>query len=180
MSPVRQQYVEGRSYRTTERAPWSPAQFIAVAGGLVLVVIGGIALARSGIHFDALPLSHSTVAGLHFSSLSAIVQLVAGVILLCGGAYPYTAKGTMATLGVILVAWGLIVAIDPQPFFNMWGYTTANGVFYTVVGAILVITAAVSPIFFSRRVSARDAAVYEPDPYDTPAGTAVGRGTRRI
>lgn len=182
MSPIRQQYVEGgTTYRTTARAPWSPAQFVAVAAGLVLVVIGGIALARSGLHFNVIPLTHSTVAGLHFTSLSAVVQLVAGVILLGGGAYPYTAKGTMATMGVIMVAWGLIVAIDPQPFFNMWGYTTANGVFYTVVGAITLLAAAVSPIFFSSRTSARDAAVYEdPAAYGERPAAPVGRRVGRF
>jgi hypothetical protein len=179
MSPIRQPYTVGRTYRTTERAPWSPAQFVAVAAGLVLVVIGGIALARSGAHFNALPLTHTMVAGLHFSALSAVVQLAAGVILLGGGAYPYSAKGTMATMGVILLAWGLIVAIDPQPFFNMWGYTTSAGVFYAVMGGILIVAAAVSPIFFSRRVGASEAGVYEPGPYDEPAARVVG-GSRRI
>lgn len=139
------------NYRVTERPPWSPAQLVAVAAGIVLVVIGGVALARGGVHFDAVPLTHSTVIGLHFTCMSALIQLVAGVLLLGGGAFPDAAKSTMAFFGVVLLAFGLIVAIDPTPFFNMWGYTTANGVFYAVVGGVLLVAAAVSPIFFSRR-----------------------------
>jgi hypothetical protein len=139
------------TYRVIERPPWSPAQLVAVAAGIVLVVIGGVALARGGIHFDAVPVTRSTVIGLHFTCLSALIQLVAGVLLLGGGAYPDTAKSTMAFFGVVLLAFGLIVAIDPTPFFTMWGYTTANGVFYAVVGGVLLVAAAVSPIFFSRR-----------------------------
>ena len=178
MSPLRP-YSAERTYRATDRPPWSPAQFVAVAGGIVLIAIGGIALARSGLHFNAIPLTHSMAAGLHFSALSAVVQLTAGVILLGGGAYPYSAKGTMTAIGVIALAWGLIVAIDPQPFFNRWGYTSSTGVFYAVIGAILIIAAAVSPVFFSRRIAGQDRAVYASDPYDE-APTRVGGGTRRV
>jgi hypothetical protein len=71
--------------------------------------------------------------------------------LLAGGAYPDTAKGSMAFWGAVLLAFGLVVAIDSVPFFNMWGYTRSNGVFYAVIGGVLILAAAVSPIIFSRR-----------------------------
>jgi peptidoglycan/LPS O-acetylase OafA/YrhL len=117
----------------------------------LLVVVGGVALARSGVNFSNVPATHSTVAGLHFTSMSALVQLVAGIFLLAGGAYPDTAKGSMAFWGAVLLAFGLVVAIDSVPFFNMWGYTRSNGVFYAVIGGVLILAAAVSPIIFSRR-----------------------------
>ncbi len=143
----------GALVRETRRAPWSPAQLVAVAAGLVLVVIGGVGLARAGLHLSpsVIPLTHTHVAGLGFTSMSALIQLVAGVVLLGGGAYPDTARSTMAVLGVVLVAFGLIVAIDPAPFATMWGFTTASGVFYTVVGAVLLVAVALSPVFSSRR-----------------------------
>lgn len=151
MAQYRQVVAEGgSSTRVTERPAWSPAQIFGLIGGLVLVVIGGVGLARSGINMSHLAATHSMVAGLGFTSLSALVQLVAGVILLAGSAYPDTAKGTMAVFGVILLAWGLIVAIDPAPFFSAWGYVTANGVFYAIVGGVLLVVAAVSPIFMGR------------------------------
>jgi peptidoglycan/LPS O-acetylase OafA/YrhL len=134
-----------------ERPPWSPAQIVAVIAGIVLVVVGGVALARSGVDFKNVPATHSTVAGLHFTSMSALIQLVAGVFLLAGGAYPDTAKASMAFWGAILLAFGLVVAIDSVPFFNMWGYTKSNGVFYAVIGGVVLVAAAVSPIIFSRR-----------------------------
>ena len=138
---------EGARYRVSAGAPWSPAQLVAVAVGVVLVVIGGVALARGGINFSDISLTHSTVAGLHYTCLSALVQLVVGVIIIGGGAYPDSAKGTMAFFGVVLVAFGLIVAIDPTAFATTWGYTEANGVFYIVVGVILGVAAAISPVF---------------------------------
>jgi len=47
-------------YRRVSRAAWSPAQFVAIAVGLVLVVIGGVALARSRIHADPVTVSART------------------------------------------------------------------------------------------------------------------------
>lgn len=158
--------VDGSETRVVERPPWSPAQIVAVIAGIVLVVVGGVALARSGVNFSNVPATHSSVASLHFTSMSAVIQLVAGVFLLAGGAYPDTAKASMAVWGAVLLAFGLIVAIDSVPFFTMWGYTTSNGVFYAVIGGVLLLAAAVSPIIFSRRrvVSSQPPV----DPYASP------------
>ena len=119
--------------RVVERPAWSPAQLLALVGGIVLVVIGGIALARTGTDFSNIPATHATVAGLHFTCLSAIVQLVAGVVLLVGTVRPASAKWTSAVLGVLSLAWGIII----------------------VAGAILLLGGVVSPIFFSRRGEVR-------------------------
>jgi peptidoglycan/LPS O-acetylase OafA/YrhL len=157
---------DGTETRVVERPPWSPAQIVAVISGIVLVVVGGVALARSGVNFSNVPATHSTVAGLHFTSMSALIQLVAGVFLLAGGAYPDTAKGSMAFWGAVLLAFGLVVAIDSVPFFTMWGYTKSNGVFYAVIGGVLILAAAVSPIIFSRR---RVVSTQQPvEPYAPP------------
>ena len=96
---------------------------------------------------------------------------MAGVYLLAGGAYPDTAKASMAFWGAVLLAFGLVVAIDSLPFFTMWGYTKSNGVFYAVIGGVLLVAAAVSPIIFSRR---RVVSPQRPvDPYASPR-TGVG------
>lgn len=142
---------EGASYRVADRAPWSPAQLVVAIAGIVFIVIGGVALARAGVNFHHIPLSRTQVAGLWFSNLSAIVTLVAGVIMLAGAIDPVGAKATMWFFGILLITFGLIVAITPTSFTNMWGYTTANGVFYIVTGAILLVAGALSPVFYSRR-----------------------------
>jgi hypothetical protein len=142
---------DGSMTRVVERPPWSPAQIVAVLAGILLVVVGGVALARSGVNFSNVPATHSTVGGLHYTSMSALIQLVAGVFLLAGGAYPDTAKASMAFWGAVLLAFGLVVAIDPVPFFNLWGYTRSNGVFYAVIGGVILLAAAISPIIFTRQ-----------------------------
>jgi formate hydrogenlyase subunit 3/multisubunit Na+/H+ antiporter MnhD subunit len=142
---------EGSRYRVSNRAPWSPSQIVVGIVGLVFIVLGGVGLARAGVHFDAVPFSRTQVAGLWFTNMSALITLIAGVILLVGAIDPDSAKATMWFFGVVLIAFGLIVAISPQPFTNMWGYDTASGVFYVVAGAVLIIGGAVSPVFYSRQ-----------------------------
>lgn len=142
---------DGASYRVSSRAPWSPSQIVVAIAGLLFIVIGGVALARAGVNFHAIPLTRTQVAGLWFTNLSALLTLIAGVIMLVGAIDPGAAKATSWLFGVLLIAFGLIVAITPQSFANEWGYVAANGVFYVVTGVILVVAAALSPVFYSRR-----------------------------
>jgi hypothetical protein len=105
---------EGESYRVAARAPWSPAQLVVAAAGILYVVIGGAALARAGLHFDNVPLTRTLLAGLWFTNMSALITLVAGVIMLVGAIDPDSAKATMWFFGVILIAFGLIVPSAPR------------------------------------------------------------------
>ncbi len=141
---------DGARYRSQVRAPWSPAQLVAGVVGLILVVIGGVALARGGVNFSDIPATISTVAGMHYTCLSALVQLVAGVILIGCCVHPDTAKSAMVVYGVVMLAFGLIIAIDPSGFVGDWNANEGNGVLYIILGVILLLAAALSPIFFSR------------------------------
>ncbi|HEV8063391.1 MAG TPA: hypothetical protein VGP46_01110 [Acidimicrobiales bacterium] len=142
---------EGATRRDVARPAWSPAQIVTVIVGLFLVVLGAIGLAHTGFTFSNIPVTRVRVMDLPVTSLAALAELIAGVLVLAGSAAPGAAKGTSALIGVVALAWGLIVAIDPTPFVRLWAYDRADGVLYTVVGAVLLITAAVSPIFLSRR-----------------------------
>jgi hypothetical protein len=130
---------------------WSPAQVVAVLGGLVLVVVGAVGLAHTGIHFSRIPTTRARVSGLHVTCLSARVGVAAGLVLVLGVTAPASSNPTTATIGVVLLAWGLIVALDPTAFTNYWAHARTDGVFYAIVGAVLFIGAVASPIFVSRR-----------------------------
>ncbi len=141
----------GTRSRIVEHPSWSPAQIVAGLAGLVLTIIGAIALARTGTHFSNLSATHAQAAGLYFSALSAVVQLVAGVLLLGTAVFPESAKVGLALFGVLLLAWGIIVAADTSRLVGTWGYSSATGIFYAVMGAVMLLVAAVSPIFYSSR-----------------------------
>ena len=78
-APVEEGYVDEAPTRSrvVEHAAWSPAQIIGLAGGVVLIVIGAIALSRTGTDFSNIPATHAAVAGFGFTCLSAAVQLAA-------------------------------------------------------------------------------------------------------
>src|SRR5580704_5544246 len=100
-------------YRAIRHAAWSPAQVIALAVGLVLVVIGGTALARAGLNFNTIPSTHADVAGLRHTSLSALVELAIGVVVVGVGTVPGGARSVMTLIGVLLLGAGLVIAIQP-------------------------------------------------------------------
>jgi hypothetical protein len=166
---------EGASYRVSSRAPWSPAQLVVGIVGLVFIVIGGVALARAGVHFNAIPLTRTEVAGLWFTNLSALITLIAGVFMLVGAISPESARATMWVFGIVLIAFGLIVAISPASFTNMWGYSAANGVFYVVAGAILVLAGALSPVFYSRHQVVSERQVIDDEAVPPAPPAPVGR-----
>jgi hypothetical protein len=141
--------VEG--HRVIEHAPWSPAQAIVLAAGLVLVVIGGIALARTGLHFNHIPGTHAQAAGLRHTSLSAVIELGVGVVLLGVGAVPGAARGPMTFFGVVLLGAGTVIAIQPSSFRKWFGYDAGNGVFIAIIGGVLLLAAMVSPVIWGAR-----------------------------
>jgi hypothetical protein len=133
------------------RPAFGPAQVVAVAAGLVLTIIGAIALARTGTNFSDLAATDRRVEGLGFSSLSALLQVIAGVILLGSGVFPEAARTAFALFGVLLIGWGIVVIADRAPLFNVWGYTSATGVLYIIIGGISSVGAAASPGFSTGR-----------------------------
>jgi hypothetical protein len=177
---------DGSVVRETTRGAWSPAQIIGFVAGLVFVVLGGVALAKTGLNFSNVALHHTQVAGLGATPVSALVELGVGLFLLAGDAHPSTAKATMSFFGALMLAFGLIVTFRPAPFFAAWDYTKGTGLFYVVVGAILLLAAALSPVFSSRRqvvVERASSARAEDDravpPADTPNSDSGYAGTYR-
>lgn len=145
---------ETAEQRVVHRATWSPAQIVAMVIGLAYVVFGGVALARTGFHVA--PYTYHDVAGFTHTTVLAIIEIVFGVIVLGAGAVPGADRGGMIFGGVIAIAGGLIVAIQPSSFHRVLGVNAENGWLYVITGAVLVIAAMLAPSFSSSR---RDAYV---------------------
>lgn len=143
-----QTYQSSRSVEV-ERRPWSPAQLVALALGVVFVVIGGIALARTGIHPDNLWSVQVTVAGAGQTQLMAYIELIFGALLLAAGAVPGAGRGGMVTLGLVAVVFGIVARAQPSSFAPRLGTGTGYAIFAIVVGAVLVLSAIVAPIYWT-------------------------------
>ena len=136
-----------------ERQPWSPAQLVSIILGVVFVVLGGIALARTGVDFKRLTSAHVDVAGSTQTQLTGYLELVYGALLLVVGSIPGAGRAGMSFLGILALVFGIIVVAQPSTFYHSLGIGSGYAVLLIVVGAILMITAMVSPIYwgFSRR-----------------------------
>jgi hypothetical protein len=122
---------------------WSPTQLIGYVVGLVFVVLGGVALARTGVDFQHLTLKHVQVAGAGHTQLLAYLEIAYGILMLAAASVR-DGRGLMSFLGLTAVAFGLIVAIQPSSFRHSLGITGSGfGVFLVVVGVIVIIAAEV-------------------------------------
>lgn len=129
---------------------WSPAQFVGGIIGLVLTVMGGVALARL-LPTGSLTAETTTVLGVGHTPLMAIITLGAGLLFLAEAGAPLEVQPGMIFLGVMSLAFGLIVVIEPAAFDGALGLGQTGGWFYSVIGAVSAITGIISPTIVSRR-----------------------------
>jgi hypothetical protein len=142
---------EAYSTVTVEKRPWSPAQPVALIVGLVFVVFGGLALARTGIDLGNLSVKHVKVAGAGQTQLMAYLELAFGILLLIAGSVPGGIRGLMSFLGVAALAFGIIVAAQPSSFTPRLGIGEGYGIFLALVGAILLLASMLAPVFWERQ-----------------------------
>mgnify|MGYP000129578203 CR=1 FL=1 len=134
--------------REVVRAPWSPAQIVALIVGAVLTVLGGVALARTGLNIGDLDGARTQVMGLEHTALLALIELIVGVVLIAAGAMPGAPRGTMSFIGAVLLLFGLIVAIEPGGTYRALGTTTGHGWFWAILGVVLLATAMLAPVIY--------------------------------
>ncbi len=142
------------SDRVIDRRAWSPGQIVAGLVGFALIVLGGIALARLGL---STPVTGEVaeVAGVTATRLWAGVEIVLGLILLGIAASPYAVRGGLVTMGLLFAAFGLVVAVEPDPFVEPLGVDSGSGIVWLVIGVVLVLVGWLSPtVISSQRRSA--------------------------
>ena len=141
----------GRVEQTSvARHPWSPAQYIAGIVGLFMTVIGGVAIARL-LPTDSLTGETTLVIGMGFTIVMAVITLLLGVVFLGGAGRPTQARSGMISLGVALLALGIVILIEPDALGGALGVTQRSGVVYSIVGLVAAIAGIASPNVVTRR-----------------------------
>ena len=140
---------------TAGRRVFSPAQVVSGIIGLVLVILGGVALARLG--FDSLTGETASVMGLDHTTLMALIDIVAGLLFL-GAAASSGGRSSLIGLSLISVAFGAIVAIEPDAFDSALGGGQDLGVLYLILGLIGLVAAMAFPTKIVDRVATTEAA----------------------
>jgi hypothetical protein len=132
-----------------ERPPWSPAQLVALAIGIISTVIGVIALTKTGIHSNAMDVVRSNGPLWQHTAWLAIGEIVFGLLMIGAGVVPGGARGLMTFLGILALAFGIavLVAKDDLRAEDITGWA------FIIAGGVSLIAASISPVFFggSRR-----------------------------
>jgi hypothetical protein len=132
------------------RHPWSPAHYSAGIVGLFMTVVGGVAIARL-LPTDSLTAETTTVIGMGFTIVMAVITLLLGVVFLGGAGRPTEARSGMISLGVALLALGIVIFIEPDALGGALGVTQTSGVVYSIVGLVAAIAGIASPTVVTRR-----------------------------
>lgn len=178
---ARRQHISERQVVHVAPPPrlWTPAQMVALILGLLFVVLGGVALLRTGVGSDLFDPT-TTVAGLSYTPLLGIIEVVFGLLLMAVGAFP-DGGDAVVFLGVLGLAFGLLVVIEPDAFESSIAAGRAHGWFYVITGAIAALTALASPALLYRRARHLGDRSADQRPAEAPpADRRTGSDTRRI
>lgn len=106
---------------------------VAGAVGVVLLVIGLVALARTGVPAEALTEVTASVGPFTRTPLMAIIEIAVGLVLLVGS---ITAeKGSLMGVGLVAIVFGIVWLIEPGAFGEILGIGRESAVLYLLVGA---------------------------------------------
>lgn len=144
---------EGRERRTVRvaRSPLTAGQIVAGILGLILVITGGVAMARVG--FSSLTGETAVVLGVSHTLALGIINVVVGLIFLTSAATAAGVRGTLLSMGTLAVAFGAIVLIEPDPFETFLGDGRPVGVLYLLVGLVSLLAGFLSPTFVATQSS---------------------------
>jgi len=125
------------------------AMVVALAAGVFYIVLGAIGLARTGI--DDLT-AEATVAGIPHTALLALIELALGALLLVAGAERGAYRPFMTFLGALLLAFGVVVLVEPSILDEWLAMETINGVIYGASGIVIIAAGLTAPIVRRRWV----------------------------
>lgn len=150
--------------RSIARAPWSPAQAVALIVGGLFAVLGAVTLARTGINFSNVSGTHTTVAGLDQTALLGLIEFIVGMALIGAGSIPGGGRSSMSFFGVVLLGFGVVLLAFDSNGAAVRRFTSDDGAgwLFVVTGIVLLVAAMASPVIFAndrRRVARRSAMV---------------------
>jgi hypothetical protein len=97
--------------------------------------------------------SSDTVLGISHTLLMALIHIVVGIIFLGAAGNALGSRGTMTTLGLVLIAFGLVYGIEPDALATALGGDERIGWIYAAIGVVSLLTAWVSPTIHVRHES---------------------------
>ena len=133
----------------SSRFVFSPGQILAGILGVVVAIIGIIAVSRGGID-GSLNVPVVSVVGTDQSAMLGLAEFAVGILLVLG-ALNYAARGLIAFVGVVMVIGGVVLGAANSTILNDVGTSQGTGWAIMVGGIIAVVAASLGRIIRSRR-----------------------------
>jgi hypothetical protein len=133
----------------SSRFVFSPGQILAGILGVVVAIIGIIAVSRGGID-GTLNVPMVSVAGTDQSAMLGLAEFAAGLLLVLG-ALSYAARWLIAFVGVVMVIGGVVLGAASAEILHDVGTSQGTGWAIMVGGIIAVVAASLGVIVRSRR-----------------------------
>ena len=141
--------VRSETRATSSRFVFSPGQIIAGILGLVVAIIGIIAVSRGGID-DSLNVPVVSVAGTDQSAMLGLMEFGAGLLLVLG-ALSYALRWLVAFVGVVMIVGGVVLGAASAEILQDIGTSQGTGWAIMVGGIIAVVAASLGTIIRTRR-----------------------------
>jgi hypothetical protein len=141
-----------RSVSTARTTRSSPAAIVTGIAGVVLLVLGGIAVARGGLSG---PLTEPAVDVVGFMQTPLLGLIEAGVgfvLLLCA---LWGTRASMVFVGTLVAIAGIVVVATPDSFADTLAAESSYGWFLVVLGGLVALVALFVPDRASRVVTYR-------------------------
>lgn len=134
--------VAHRRSQAVDRRVMSPARIVAGILGVILLVMGGVALARTGL--SSLTGETATVLGFEHTALMGLIDIVAGLLFLVAAA-AVAVRGQLTGISLLTAAFGAVMMIEPGAMSDALGGGSDLGLLYVVVGLLGLLAAMMSP-----------------------------------
>jgi uncharacterized membrane protein HdeD (DUF308 family) len=105
--------------------------------GILLVVLGLVALARTGFAFDAMTTTTSSVGPFERTPLMAVIEVAIGLSVIAASLS--ADRGGLIGVGVLALIFGLVVVIEPGAFVEALGASATSGLLYVLIGIGLLL-----------------------------------------
>lgn len=100
--------------------------------GVIVLVIGVVTVARTGIPANDLTSASTTVGPFSRTTLMGIIEVILGLLLIGAGSTGNGLRG----LGLVFSVFGLVWLIEPGAFEGALGINVATGWLYLIVGLL--------------------------------------------
>jgi hypothetical protein len=118
--------------------------------GVGFAVLGIVAVIRTGFDTSHIYTPRLIVWHLAHNPLLAAIEIGFGVLMIIASVVPGGLRSLMGLLGAAALVFGVVVLAGPSHrLVHYLGVGHSSGVLYTIVGAVVVLAAIISPVFFT-------------------------------